>query len=223
MKKIFIVLTLLLTVLGSNIFAQNPEIYLEIVQDSASISRDSSFMVLLKVSSTSVNLKSYSAEIQFDVNLIKSHPGWVIMGDHLVQPPLNYTTFFDVRFSVDSGTIIIDGAVLEPSIVINGGGTLAEIKFESDAVNYGLCDIEFTTVLARDLNNNPLLYDPVNTAMQVCEWLLGDANGDGKVNVSDAVYIINYVFIIGFPPPIPVLKATLSHLLLGQSLNGHCF
>jgi hypothetical protein len=31
-------------------------------------------------------------------------------------------------------------------------------------------------------------------------YVCGDANGDGKVNVSDAVYIINYVFIGGDPP-----------------------
>ena len=30
----------------------------------------------------------------------------------------------------------------------------------------------------------------------------GDANGDGKVTVSDVVYLINYLFK-GGPPPIP--------------------
>ena len=32
--------------------------------------------------------------------------------------------------------------------------------------------------------------------------LCGDANGDGKVSVSDVVYLINYLFK-GGPPPIP--------------------
>jgi hypothetical protein len=31
--------------------------------------------------------------------------------------------------------------------------------------------------------------------------LCGDSNGDCQVNISDAVYIINYVFILGSPPP----------------------
>jgi hypothetical protein len=31
-------------------------------------------------------------------------------------------------------------------------------------------------------------------------YLIGDANSDGQVNVSDAVYIINYVFVGGNPP-----------------------
>lgn len=33
-----------------------------------------------------------------------------------------------------------------------------------------------------------------------CQYKCGDANADGKVNVSDAVYIINYVFVGGNPP-----------------------
>jgi subtilisin family serine protease len=33
-----------------------------------------------------------------------------------------------------------------------------------------------------------------------CEIMCGDANGDENVNISDAVYIINYVFIGGSPP-----------------------
>ncbi len=33
------------------------------------------------------------------------------------------------------------------------------------------------------------------------EYLCGDANSDGTLNVSDAVYIINYVFIPGSPAP----------------------
>jgi CubicO group peptidase (beta-lactamase class C family) len=33
-----------------------------------------------------------------------------------------------------------------------------------------------------------------------CEYICGDASGDEAVNVSDAVYIINYVFVGGNPP-----------------------
>ncbi len=36
-------------------------------------------------------------------------------------------------------------------------------------------------------------------------WVPGDANEDSLVNVSDAVYIINFVFIPGAPAPIPYL------------------
>ncbi len=37
-----------------------------------------------------------------------------------------------------------------------------------------------------------------------CQGSCGDANSDGGVNVSDAVWIINYVFVSGSPEPLPV-------------------
>lgn len=41
-------------------------------------------------------------------------------------------------------------------------------------------------------------------------FVCGDANGDGKVNVGDAVYIIGYVFR-GGPPPAPLQAADVNH------------
>lgn len=38
-----------------------------------------------------------------------------------------------------------------------------------------------------------------------CQGMCGDANGDDEVNVMDAEYMINYVFVLGSPPPQPVL------------------
>ncbi len=37
--------------------------------------------------------------------------------------------------------------------------------------------------------------------------LCGDANGDGVINISDAVFVINYVFIPGSPAPNPLCRA----------------
>ena len=207
MKKILSIFLLLFLISSCSIMAQTPEVILELQQDSTSVPRDSGFSILVKIGANSVNLKSYSIAIQFDANLIRTHPGSITEGDLMRQPPLNYTTFFDARFSADSGTVTIDGANLEPGQVIDGGGIMAIINFESDSLNFGITAIEITEIQARDLDNQPLVYDPVNTSMHVCEWILGDANGDGKINVSDAVYIINYVFIQGFPPPNPLLKA----------------
>ena len=44
----------------------------------------------------------------------------------------------------------------------------------------------------------------VITSGTACQGECGDANFDGKVNVSDAVYLINYVFSGGMEPK-PVL------------------
>jgi hypothetical protein len=36
-------------------------------------------------------------------------------------------------------------------------------------------------------------------------WVRGDANGDGVINVTDVVYLINYLFLVPpGPPPIPL-------------------
>ncbi len=41
----------------------------------------------------------------------------------------------------------------------------------------------------------------VNVSLEITQsYICGDANSDGNVNVSDAVYIINYIFIGGNPP-----------------------
>jgi hypothetical protein len=50
------------------------------------------------------------------------------------------------------------------------------------------------------------LEDTVTTTIDVVSYLCGDANADKKVNVSDAVYIINYIFT-GGPPPSPLMAA----------------
>jgi hypothetical protein len=44
----------------------------------------------------------------------------------------------------------------------------------------------------------------------VCSgYLLGDANGDGNINVSDVVYLINYLFI-GGPAPDPIARGDVN-------------
>jgi hypothetical protein len=57
------------------------------------------------------------------------------------------------------------------------------------------CDITLGISLDEDQNGIP----------DECEssYICGDANSDGTANVSDAVYIINYVFIGGNPPSPP--------------------
>jgi hypothetical protein len=42
-------------------------------------------------------------------------------------------------------------------------------------------------------------------------FICGDVNGDGKVNVSDVVYLINYLFVPGSPaPPLPLSRADVN-------------
>ncbi|MFH2056205.1 MAG: dockerin type I repeat-containing protein [bacterium] len=53
-----------------------------------------------------------------------------------------------------------------------------------------------------------LIFDAYQVFQYSCQgdWLPGDADGDGIVNISDGVYIIQYIFASGEPPQ-PVLAA----------------
>ncbi len=186
--------------------AQNPEISLVLQQDSASVPRDADFAINVEVGPNSVDLKSYALEIQFDRNLIRTDTFSIVEGN-LLEGGVNYTTFFWVGFSSDSGTLYIHGANLEPGEMIDGPGTLASIVFYSDPINFGYTSIDITDIQARDVDNADLFYDAVNSGIHICEHLLGDANKDGLLNVSDAVYIINYVFVSGSPAPTPLMIA----------------
>jgi len=46
----------------------------------------------------------------------------------------------------------------------------------------------------------------ITVTCPTCDWIVGDANYDSALNVSDAVWIINYVFV-GGGAPMPVLQA----------------
>ena len=61
------------------------------------------------------------------------------------------------------------------------------------------------TIIAPAINDTVTI--PVTLSVEPqpqCQGRCGDANEDGSVNVSDAVYVINYVFITGSPEPKPV-------------------
>jgi Dockerin type I domain len=49
-----------------------------------------------------------------------------------------------------------------------------------------------------------LILPTLVSADRACQGICGDTNNDGMVNVSDAIWIINYMFIGGDPPQ-PVL------------------
>lgn len=61
-----------------------------------------------------------------------------------------------------------------------------EVTFEPDyspAIGYGGCDVTIT-----------------DTVSDLCGYTCGNANGDGSINVGDAVFLINYIFKNGSAP-----------------------
>jgi len=76
----------------------------------------------------------------------------------------------------------------------NGGGLF---RFYPDSTQRD--SVYHVTFIASD----GFLADSEIVAMRVVSFIRGDANGDGFVNGSDVVYLINYLFI-GGPPPAPL-------------------
>jgi len=86
--------------------------------------------------------------------------------------------------------------------VISNGGT------EGSSANYGLQGTVSEIAIGEGSSANYGLkhgfWQIFEGTTYPCQGKCGDANGDAKVNVSDAVYIINYVFV-GGGAPLPVL------------------
>jgi hypothetical protein len=86
--------------------------------------------------------------------------------------------------------------------VLSSGGT------EGASTNYGLKGTVSQTAVDQGTSTNYKLrhgfWQIFATSGGPCQGECGDANNDSNVNVSDAVWIINYVFIGGLEPQ-PVL------------------
>jgi Dockerin type I domain len=86
--------------------------------------------------------------------------------------------------------------------VISNGGT------DGSSTNYGLKGTVSQTATGGGSSSSYGMshgfWQDFGGSSGPCQGKCGDANGDGPVNVSDAVWIINYVFV-GGDPPLPVL------------------
>ncbi len=190
-----IVIVIAISLLSVPAFAQVP--VMSLVPDSTIVTPVDSIVVQLKVGGNSVDLKSFSVEIQNAPAVLRSTPFEITEG--YLFPTTGLETFFWVDFSPDSQTIFIDGAILGDGTTVSGGGILANIKFS--AAGYGISELEITSLRARNALNMPLTYSTEGAWVRVCH-LLGDVNGDNIINISDAVYMIAWIFG-GGPAPIP--------------------
>ncbi len=87
--------------------------------------------------------------------------------------------------------------------VISNGGT------DASSTNYRLEGTASQAAVGESFSDNYRLkhgfWQIFNSSTLPCQGRCGNVNGDEDVNISDAVYIINYVFIFGSPEPLPVL------------------
>lgn len=106
-----------------------------------------------------------------------------------------------------SDSVIIKGGYGNTTYTVQSGalpGGLNLVLFSGEIsgtpTEYG--DFTFTVLAVDNLDTN--YRDSVAYTLTIAEPpdSPGDANADGNVNIGDAVYVINYIFAGGAPPPI---------------------
>jgi len=172
---------------------------MSVVPDSSWIDLDSGIVITIPVSASSTHLKAFSFTLSFNRDVIRTDTANVIEGPLLGTAGL--PTFFWESFSDDSSHLFIDGAILGDGTSISGGGNLVTIRFFP--VGYGQSEILIAPVRARNENNQQLDYDVVNGWAQVCHFK-GDVNDDHDRDISDVVYLLQWIFS-GGPAPIPAV------------------
>jgi hypothetical protein len=131
-------------------------------------------------------------------------PGAMIassVSDHYINGPVGYTKYDSTHLAYDSCHYHRSGtSFAAPHIA---GLVALMFQVDSELTCIDLIDCLQSTASGIGHVNAVEALRCVG-ADSFCQGKCGDANGDGPVNVSDAVWVINYVFI-GGPEPFPVL------------------
>jgi hypothetical protein len=104
----------------------------------------------------------------------------------------------------DPITMRMEGSPAPPNaIFVDSTGGVAGFFYKPDPLHVGFTyNLDF-------IASDGALEDTSSVVIQVVAFVCGDANGDKAVNVSDAVYIINYIFTSG-PAPRPLAAADVN-------------
>jgi len=104
----------------------------------------------------------------------------------------------------DPVTMRMEGNPAPPNAVfVDSTGGVAGFFYKPDPLHVGFTyNLDF-------IASDGVLEDTSTVVIKVVSFICGDANADKAVNVSDAVYIINYIFTSG-PPPKPLAAADVN-------------
>jgi hypothetical protein len=97
------------------------------------------------------------------------------------------------------------GSILGYEAYVDGPGQVVRMTFQ--AVGYGVSDVIFRKTEMLNWHDSTItMQDSLNGQVVVgaMPFLCGDANGDGSIDISDAVYLISYIFS-GGAAPVPLL------------------
>jgi len=93
------------------------------------------------------------------------------------------------------------GEEINWQVLSNGGGEMSSTNYNIQGT---LCQTAVTVMSSANHNIHSGFWQTTESGPGDCVGLCGDANGDDGVNVSDVVYLLNYIFTEG-PGPQPIL------------------
>jgi hypothetical protein len=158
--------------------------------------------------------KTFEYDIEVDTNVIKLiaaapepfFPASFFTWKHTVKtfPPIGSRYVYEIV-----------GSIFGYEIYVDGPGQVVKMTFK--AVGNGVSDVTFRYIYMTDWHDITMsMQDSLSGLVRVgaTSYLCGDANGDGDVDISDAVYLISYIFS-GGAAPIPLLAgdANCDHMV----------
>jgi len=87
---------------------------------------------------------------------------------------------------------------------LNPGGSLVDSQTYTLDSTWNDRNCYVVVFVQRDDLDKPVLRSAQSGLFQTPNWVFGDANGDGAVDVTDITYLREYLFMLGLPPdPLP--------------------
>ncbi len=151
-------------------------------------------------------IKAYQMYISFDTDVFT-----FVEANFTGSIADEYDADYSLGNEMQSGLLSV-GAIWFTVTIPSGGGLLAKLVFDVVATEPCESPLVLTTyqggpTVYTDVSGFSIYPELVHGSVTITDVLCGDANGDGVINVSDAVFVINYVFIPGSPVPDPVCVA----------------
>lgn len=155
---------------------------------------------------TVIDVKSYFFDIEVDTTIIK------MIGaakEPFFNGPSGAFFFWTDTTHVFGGTqptyvYELLASLFGPLVNVDGPGSLLKMTFV--AVGHGASGVVFRqSDILDEVNVEIAMDDSLNGLVIVCptSFMFGDADFSGMVNISDAVYLISYIFA-GGPAPHPI-------------------
>lgn len=155
---------------------------------------------------TVIDVKSYFFDIEVDTTIIKMISA---AKEPFFNGPSGAFFFWTDTTHIFSGTqptyvYELLASLFGPLVNVDGPGNLLKMTFV--AVGHGASGVVFRqSDILDEVNVEIAMDDSLNGLVIVCPtgFMFGDADFSGIVNISDAVYLINYIFA-GGPAPHPI-------------------